>query len=89
LKQVPAENLPTAFGGTCDCPGGCQLSDAGPWQDPQWVKEPAWAKKKDTNAIDNTQLPGPTEGTTAVAPPIASEPAAAPAPAPAPAPAAI
>jgi hypothetical protein len=88
LKQVPAENLPKAFGGQCDCPGGCQLSDAGPWQDPQWVKEPAWAKKKDTNAIDNTQLPGPTEGETGVAPPATSEPAAAPAPAPAPAPAA-
>lgn len=34
LGQVPAENLPTEFGGKCNCPGGCQLSDAGPceWQ---------------------------------------------------------
>jgi hypothetical protein len=31
LKQIPAENLPKEFGGTCDCPGGCSMSDAGPW----------------------------------------------------------
>ncbi|KAG6874022.1 hypothetical protein C0995_007979 [Termitomyces sp. Mi166 len=31
LKQIPAENLPKIFGGTCDCRGGCSLSDAGPW----------------------------------------------------------
>lgn len=60
LAQVPAENLPKAFGGSCDCPGGCALSDAGPWQDSQWVKEPKWAKKSD--AIDNTALPPPTTG---------------------------
>ncbi|KAF8458220.1 putative phosphatidylinositol transporter [Kalaharituber pfeilii] len=33
LAQVPKENLPKEFGGTCECEGGCQLSDAGPWQD--------------------------------------------------------
>ncbi|KAG5645791.1 hypothetical protein DXG03_005328 [Asterophora parasitica] len=31
LKQIPSENLPKEFGGTCSCPGGCSLSDAGPW----------------------------------------------------------
>jgi hypothetical protein len=31
LSQVPAENLPAEFGGKCRCPGGCSLSDAGPW----------------------------------------------------------
>ena len=30
LAQVPAENLPKEFGGKCQCPGGCQLSDDGP-----------------------------------------------------------
>jgi len=30
LSQVPKENLPMDFGGTCECPGGCALSDAGP-----------------------------------------------------------
>ena len=31
LSQIPAENLPVEFGGTCQCPGGCSLGDAGPW----------------------------------------------------------
>lgn len=50
LAQVPAENLPKQFGGSCECEGGCQLSDAGPWQDPQYVKEPKWAKKDEAGA---------------------------------------
>jgi CRAL/TRIO domain len=37
LAQIPAENLPSQFGGLCRCPGGCELSDEGPWQDPQWL----------------------------------------------------
>jgi hypothetical protein len=36
LAQIPAENLPKEFGGTCECPcGGCSLSDDGPWKDEQ------------------------------------------------------
>ncbi|KAG6906972.1 hypothetical protein DXG01_011169 [Tephrocybe rancida] len=31
LEQIPVENLPKEFGGTCECPGSCSLSDAGPW----------------------------------------------------------
>ena len=31
LKQIPKENLPKEFGGTCECVGGCSMSDAGPW----------------------------------------------------------
>jgi hypothetical protein len=65
LAQVPAENLPKQFGGKCDCEGGCALSDAGPWQDKQWVRPAKWEKreaKADDNAIDNTKLPDPTEG---------------------------
>jgi len=31
LKQISPENLPEEFGGQCHCPGGCSLSDAGPW----------------------------------------------------------
>lgn len=34
LAQVPAENLPVDFGGTCECPGGCQFSDEGPCKFP-------------------------------------------------------
>ncbi|KAF8903929.1 CRAL-TRIO domain-containing protein [Gymnopilus junonius] len=32
LKQIPKENLPKQYGGTCECAGGCTLSDAGPWK---------------------------------------------------------
>lgn len=31
LKYIPPQNLPKNLGGTCDCAGGCSLSDAGPW----------------------------------------------------------
>ncbi|KAN0061039.1 cytosolic factor, phosphatidylinositol/phosphatidylcholine transfer protein [Thecaphora frezii] len=31
IGQIPEENLPEVLGGTCKCPGGCSLSDAGPW----------------------------------------------------------
>jgi hypothetical protein len=34
LKQIPKENLPKEFGGSCVCPGkGCLMSDAGPWKE--------------------------------------------------------
>jgi hypothetical protein len=33
LAQIPAENLPKEFGGTCECAGGCSMSDVGPWED--------------------------------------------------------
>ncbi|PSR72872.1 hypothetical protein PHLCEN_2v11239 [Hermanssonia centrifuga] len=33
LAQIPAESLPKEFGGKCECPGGCSLSDAGPWNE--------------------------------------------------------
>ena len=61
LGQVPAENLPKLFGGTCDCEGGCGFSDEGPWTDPEWAKpakwqqEPAQAKEKE-KVIDNTNV---------------------------------
>ncbi|KAK1093155.1 cytosolic factor, phosphatidylinositol/phosphatidylcholine transfer protein [Friedmanniomyces endolithicus] len=40
--QVPKENLPKQVGGTCACPGGCELSDEGPWRELQWSKPAAW-----------------------------------------------
>lgn len=30
LEQIPKENLPSEFGGSCRCDGGCALSDMGP-----------------------------------------------------------
>ncbi len=46
LSQIPKENLPKVFGGSCECKGGCALSDNGPWQDPQWAKPPKWQQAK-------------------------------------------
>lgn len=59
LSQIPKENIPKIFGGTCDCEGGCGFSDAGPWQDPQWAKPPKWEQEKSTT-IQNQ----PSEGIT-------------------------
>lgn len=62
LSQVPAENLPVEFGGTCECEGGCQFSDMGPWKEPEWYRPAKWeaeaAKKKDGAA----PVAGGTEG---------------------------
>jgi len=43
LAQVPEENLPKEFGGSCVCEEGCQFSDMGPWKEPEWYHEPKWA----------------------------------------------
>lgn len=78
LGQVPAENLPKAFGGSCDCPGGCSLSDQGPWTEPEWAKPPKWQQEK--QAVINNEATNPAEIPTgegaAAAAPVA-EPAAA------------
>jgi hypothetical protein len=61
LAQVPAENLPKMFGGSCECDGGCAFSDAGPWTDPQWAKPAKWEKKAAENGtIDNATINPPT-----------------------------
>lgn len=54
LTQIPKENLPKIFGGSCACEGSCALSDAGPWQDPQWAKPPKWEQDgKPSTTIEN------------------------------------
>jgi hypothetical protein len=30
------------FGGTCECDGGCEFSDMGPWQEKEYAKPPKW-----------------------------------------------
>ena len=60
LEQIPAENLPSQFGGNCRCGGGCELSDEGPWQDPQWLGPQA---KSDT-AITGKKEKGSSSFTT-------------------------
>ena len=61
LNEVPAENLPTLFGGTCECEGGCAFSDAGPWTEPEWAKPPKWQQKEGDEAEDViTNEPGTT-----------------------------
>lgn len=62
LEQVPMENLPKEFGGTCECEGGCELSDAGPWQDPEWTRPPKWATAAPTS--DSAAAAAPTSSTT-------------------------
>ena len=63
LAQVPAENLPTIFGGTCQCEGGCNMSDEGPWKDPKWAKPAKWETKAaekqtiDTGAVNPGTIP--------------------------------
>lgn len=80
LAQVPAENLPKQFGGTCECAGGCGFSDAGPWSDPEFYRPPKWAKKaggeKKDEVIDNTEGKGETVTAAPGAAPVAAIPEA-------------
>ena len=39
LEKIDKENLPKFFGGTCECPGGCLFSNAGPWKKPDEAEE--------------------------------------------------
>lgn len=80
LAQVPAESLPKAFGGSCECPGGCMFSDMGPWKEPEYTKPAKWEKKAGAPAADNTietkkddPTPAPAAGQEAQAPVVAEE----------------
>ncbi|KAK4143014.1 CRAL-TRIO domain-containing protein [Dichotomopilus funicola] len=70
LAQVPAENLPKQFSGTCECPGGCELSDKGPWREAEWAKPAKWEKQSTTKTEEATPAPAPA------APQVATEPEA-------------
>jgi len=87
LAQVPAENLPKEFGGKCECSGGCQLSDMGPWREEQWARPAKWEKKADDNTVTNSAPATETDAPAAApaATPAAAAPAVEEAKAPAPA----
>ncbi|KAJ3064260.1 cytosolic factor, phosphatidylinositol/phosphatidylcholine transfer protein [Podochytrium sp. JEL0797] len=40
LEHIEARNLPAFYGGTCECVGGCESSDCGPWNDGSAVGYP-------------------------------------------------
>lgn len=42
--QIALENLPKHLGGTCECEGGCEFSNMGPWQEPEWARPAKWEK---------------------------------------------
>ena len=39
LERIEKENLPTFYGGTCECQGGCLFSNAGPWKKTNEIEE--------------------------------------------------
>ena len=59
LSQVPSENLPVEFGGTCSCDGGCEFSDMGPWQEKEWARPPKWESQSAGEQQAATQAPPP------------------------------
>ena len=78
LEHVPKENLPVEFGGICECDGGCQLSDQGPWCDPEWAKPAKWEleplKKDETSAIIDNKPGEITTGSEGASAPAAAAP---------------
>jgi len=58
LAQIPAENLPKMFGGNCECEGGCQLSDQGPWNDEKYAlpAQPATPTTSDPEKTPETTV---------------------------------
>jgi hypothetical protein len=81
LEQVPAENLPKQFGGTCECPGGCQMSDMGPWREKEWARPAKWETAIQTSGSEVTEGAAAAQGAQGDAPVVAEAGATAPAPA--------
>ena len=83
LAQIPAENLPTQFGGKCECEGGCMFSDMGPWREKEWAKPAKWELKKAAKEAEKKEnetapaAPAPAEGEKATEAAAETAPAAA------------
>ncbi|GAA5871099.1 hypothetical protein JCM16303_001688 [Sporobolomyces ruberrimus] len=59
LRQCPADSLPKFLGGTCDCPEGCSMSDAGPWKGRSKEEQKAALEKvKQSVAVENGENAG-------------------------------
>lgn len=65
LSQIPAENLPVEFGGKCQCEGGCQFSDMGPWREDEWYKPAKWEKTGEAKEGEEKKEEAPAEGAAA------------------------
>lgn len=55
LEQVPADSLPEFLGGSCQCPEGCSLSDAGPWHGKSTRRTRALSSATNTASIKSTK----------------------------------
>ncbi|KAK7527956.1 CRAL-TRIO domain-containing protein [Phyllosticta citriasiana] len=77
LAQIPKENLPKQFGGSCECASGCEMSDLGPWHDPEFAKPPKWQQAKEAAAVNAATGTENTASADATAP-AAAVPAEAP-----------
>lgn len=84
LNQVPAENLPVEFGGKCNCPGGCPMSDMGPWREAEWARPAKWEQQEAPKKEEATPA-AVAEGAEVQAEPAVTETAEVKAAAPAPA----
>jgi hypothetical protein len=80
FKHVSPESLPTAFGGSCECEGGCENSDFGPWREAEWSKPAKWETQRDGLKETGGETAEKAEAAAEKPQAIASEePAAAPA----------
>lgn len=55
LTLIDEENLPATLGGKCkcDCPGGCESSNAGPWKEDKNDRVARRAKESGTERVDS------------------------------------
>ena len=56
LNHIPADSLPKEFGGTCECPEGCAMSDAGPWAGKVRIGQPSYTSTAtDVNVVEKME----------------------------------